>query len=216
MKHANCESVAIAVFSRAPVPGQAKTRLIPSLGAEGAASLQRAFLRRTLQTALSARLGPVSLWCAPDCTHADFQQCKIDFDVPLFRQCDGDLGVRMSAAFDTLCANNPVLLIGTDCPALTSGHLRLAAAALLEGDDAVFLPADDGGYVLVGLVRPEARVFTNMPWGSADVMGETRRRLLQCLMQWREPVLLWDVDGPEDIARLRSSRLMEAWFEENE
>ncbi len=215
MDRASSESVAIAVFSRAPVPGQAKTRLIPSLGAEGAASLQQAFLRRTLHTALSARLGPVSLWCAPDCTHADFQQCRIDFDIPLYSQCDGDLGTRMFAVFAQLCAKNPVLLIGTDCPALTCEHLRLAATALREGNDAVFLPAEDGGYVLAGLRRAETCVFTGMPWGSADVMAETRRRLQQCSMDWLEPVLLWDVDGPEDIARLRSSGLLREWFGEH-
>jgi len=79
----------------------------------------------------------------------------------------------------------------------------------------VFLPAEDGGYVLVGLRRAEASVFTGIPWGSAYVMAETRRRLRQCLMDWREPVLLWGVDGPEDIARLESSGLMDEWFEEN-
>jgi len=64
----------------------------------------------------------------------------------------------------------------------------------------------------VGLRRAEARLFTDTPWGSGEVMAETRRRLLQCSMHWREPVLLWHVDGPEDIARLRSSGLMDERF----
>jgi rSAM/selenodomain-associated transferase 1 len=215
MNPTNREAVAIAVFSRAPVPGQAKTRMIPSLGAVGAASLQRAFLRRTLQTAVSAQRGPVSLWCTPGCVHPAFQQCRIDFDLSLHQQCEGNLGMRMLDAFNRLCATGPVLLIGTDCPALTPAHLRMAASALREGDDAVFLPAEDGGYVLVGLRRAESCLFTDMPWGSAEVMAETRRRLRQHSIRWREPTLLWDVDNPEDIARLLSSGMMNDWFEEN-
>lgn len=209
------DKTTIAVFGRAPVPGQAKTRLIPLLGAEAAANLQRAFLRRTVQTALSAGLGPVSLWCAPDCTHPVFQQCRIDLGLSLYPQSPGDLGKRMLAAFECLCIENPVLLIGTDCPALTPGHLRLAAAALREGGDAVFLPAEDGGYVLAGLRRAEPCLFADMPWGSGSVMDETRRRLSHHAIPWREPAWLWDVDGPEDIARLRNAGMMHEWFEEN-
>ena len=121
----------------------------------------------------------------------------------------------MFDAFNRLCAKGPVLLIGTDCPALMSAHLRMAASTLREGDDAVFLPAEDGGYVLAGLRRPESCLFTDMPWGSAEVMTETRRRLRQHSIRWREPTRLWDVDNPEDIARLRSSGMMNDWFEEN-
>ena len=91
----------------------------------------------------------------------------------------------MFAAFDKLCAKGPVLLIGTDCPALTPGHLRMAATALQEGDDAVFLPSEDGGYVLAGLRQADANLFADMPWGSAEVMAETRRRLLQSARRWR-------------------------------
>ncbi len=116
----------------------------------------------------------------------------------------------MFAVFDQLCAKNPVLLIGTDGPALTCEHLQMAATALREGNDAVFLPAEDGGYVLVGLRRAEARLFTGMPWGSADVMAETRRGLQQCLMARAGFAL--GCGGPEDIARLRSSGLMDEWF----
>jgi len=216
MHRVSSETVAIAVFSRAPVPGQAKTRLIPKLGSESAAKLQHAFLRKTLQTAVSAQVGPVSLWCAPNCDHPVFEQCRLDFKLSLQPQCGGDLGVRMLDVFEKLCSEQPVLLIGTDCPALTPEHLRLAAAALREGDDAVFLPVEDGGYVLIGLRRPVPSLFTDMPWGSAEVMAETRRRLVQQTMRWREPALLWDVDNPEDIDRLRSSRLMYEWFEDNE
>lgn len=208
MSPVSAEPVAVAVFARAPVPGCAKTRLIPRLGAAGAAALQRAFILRTLHTAKAADIGPVCLCCAPDCADPLFQRCQQDYDVALWPQGGGDLGARMFAAFAELCAAGPALLVGTDCPALTPAHLRDAARALREGSDAVFLPAEDGGYVLIGLRRAEAFLFADMPWGGSGVMAETRRRLRQNGWHWREPALLWDVDLPEDIDRLHVSGLM--------
>lgn len=212
-EHSNRKAeVAIAVFARTPLPGQAKTRLIPSLGAEGAADLQRAFILRTVRTAAAAGLGPVSLWCAPDCAHEVFSQCRRDFGVSLYPQCGADLGERMFNALARLCEQGPALLIGTDCPALTPAHLTLAAQALREGDDAVLLPAEDGGYVLVGLRRAETFLFKGVSWGCADVMTETRERLRRGAWSWQEPVQLWDVDEPADLERLEDSRLMVSWF----
>lgn len=209
----NNEPVAIAVFARAPLPGLAKTRLIPKLGANGAADLQRAFILRAVQTAVEAGLGPVSLWCAPDCAHPLFTRCRARFGVALHAQCAGDLGLRMFAAFAALCPQGPALLIGTDCPALTPAHLRKAAAVLREGDDAVFLPAEDGGYVLVGLRQAEPLLFADIPWGGAQVMAATRQRLRQTARRWREPARLWDVDHPCDLERLSASGLMADWFD---
>lgn len=202
------EAVAIAVFAKAPLPGQAKTRLIPSLGPQGAADLQRAFVLRALETATAAALGPVSLWCAPDCSHALFSQCGERFGVALRPQCGGDLGRRMHAALAELCRRGPALLIGTDCPAMTPAHLNPAADALRQGHDAVFLPAEDGGYALVGLRRAEPWLFTDMPWGGPAVMEQTRQRLRHNRWSWAEPALLWDVDRSEDLERLRASGLM--------
>lgn len=205
--------VAIAVFARAPVPGQTKTRLIPALGADAAAQLQQAFMLRTIQTAQVAGLGPVSLWCAPDCGHPFFQQCRADSGVTLYPQCEGDLGQRMADAFQRLCPRGPVLLIGTDCPALTPAHLREAAKALREGKNAVFLPSEDGGYVLVGLWQSHPALFQGIAWGGPEVMAATRQRLRQAGLCWREPVMLWDVDDPQDLERLKISGLMDAWFD---
>lgn len=209
------EPVGIAVFAKAPIPGQAKTRLIPALGPENAAALQRAFLRRTLLTAQAATLGPVSLWCAPDCGHPVFAECREEFGASLHPQPEGDLGERMLAAFRRLCGAGPVLLIGTDCPALSPAHLRASAQALSTGNDAVLLPAADGGYVLIGLRRPEKSLFENMPWGSSGVMAETRLRLCRAGLRWAEPALLWDVDDPGDLVRLGSSGLMDDWLKGN-
>ncbi|MEO9163329.1 MAG: TIGR04282 family arsenosugar biosynthesis glycosyltransferase [Casimicrobiaceae bacterium] len=200
--------VDIAVFARAPVAGQAKTRLIPMLGAKGAAELQHALMRRSLTTALAANLGPVSLWCTPDCEHPAFVACSKQLCVPLFPQHDADLGARMFHAFAQLCPQRPTLIIGTDCPALTVDMLRAAANVLLEGRDAVFVPAEDGGYVLIGLRHAVSSLFSGMPWGSETVMADTRERLRRAGLRYRELAPSWDLDRAEDFDRLRASGLM--------
>lgn len=209
-------SVALAVFAKAPIPGEAKTRLIPALGAARAAALQQAFLQRTLRAALAAGVGPVSLWCAPDCQHPAFVACREVFGVSLHPQPRGDLGARMLAAFRVLCRSGPALLIGTDCPALAPAHLRDAARILRADRDAVLVPAEDGGYVLIGLREPEDSLFADLAWGESGVMAETRLRLVRAGLRWDELSRTWDVDDPGDLARLRSSGLMDDWFLEND
>ena len=193
------------VFAKAPTPGRVKTRLIPALGASGAASLQRQLIERTLRTAAAAGLGAIELWCAPGVDDPFFAACAAEHHVKLSAQGEGDLGVRMARALATAPEGGvSVLLVGCDCPALTPDYLREAAAALAAGDEAVFGPAEDGGYVLIGAARrPAARLFEDIPWGTAAVMRETRRRLAQGRWRWRELAPLWDLDRPEDLLRLR-------------
>src|SRR4029453_11354072 len=131
----------VAVFARAPVAGAVKTRLIPRLGAEGAATFQHALIGRALSTAVAADQGPVSLWCSPDCEHPALVAYANEFDVALWPQRGADLGARMLGAFSHLCRAGPAILIGTDCPAITAEDLRAAAEALARGHDAVVMPA---------------------------------------------------------------------------
>jgi rSAM/selenodomain-associated transferase 1 len=195
------ERVAVAVLAKAPLAGFAKTRLIPVLGADGAALLQARLIERAVATACAAAIGPVTLWVTPDEAHPAFQALAARLDIALARQGDGDLGARMLAA--VAAANGHCLVIGTDCPALTSDHLRSAADILRDRTDAVVIPADDGGYVLIGMRREQPALFSDMRWSTPDVMRETRRRLTQLGLTWQEPVTLWDVDVPADLARLR-------------
>jgi rSAM/selenodomain-associated transferase 1 len=188
--------VSIAILSRAPVPGQTKTRLIPALGAQGAADLHRSFLHATVRTALQASLGPVTLWCTPDTSHPEFTACAALGPLTLRQQAEGDLGNRMLATI-----NGPTLIIGTDCPALTPEHLQQAASALSD-NDAVLIPAEDGGYVLIGLRQPTASIFAEMTWGCATVLEQTRLRLRAAGLRWVELPSLWDVDEPADLPRL--------------
>src|SRR6185312_11618566 len=141
MARMSAEPVAIAILAKAPIPGLAKTRLIPELGAHGAAVLQERLTERAVETAIAADTGPVTLWCAPELDHATFQELAARFQLVLKRQPDGDLGERMLGAI--AAAQGPALVIGTDCPALEPAHLRAAADALRGGADAVITPAED-------------------------------------------------------------------------
>ena len=191
----------VLVFAKSPLPGRVKTRLVPSLGEAGAAELQRQLIERTLRTALAANLGAVELWCAPGVNDAYFSGCAERYGVSLHAQGEGDLGERMSRA---LAAGAPGILIGCDCPVFSAEFLRAAAAALAGGNDAVFGPAEDGGYVLIGVGRsPPAQLFEDIAWGTAAVMQETRARLERLDWRWQELATLWDVDRPEDLQRLR-------------
>ena len=198
--------VQVAVLAKAPIPGLAKTRLIPALGARGAARLQRQLTRQAVRTALGAGLGAVTLWCAPDAQHRFFRALRRTAGITCLVQASGDLGERMHTAFRLHCATGPLLLIGTDCPPLTAAHLRAAARCLLAGDDSVFYPAEDGGYVLVGLRQSQAGLFREMRWSTASVMAETRERARSASLQLRELETLWDLDVPDDLQRLSDAQ----------
>lgn len=204
-------STAVIVFAKAPQPGAVKTRLIPALGADGAAALHAKLAKHALDTVRAASLKPVELHCAPDMDDPFFRYCQGHYGVALEPQIAGDLGARMHAAFATaLAAHARVLVIGTDCPALTARHLRQAEKALREGHDAVFAPCEDGGYALIGLTRSDPKLFDGIAWSSASVMTETRKRLKALGWRWHELETLWDVDRPEDYQRLVASRLLDA------
>jgi len=199
---------AVSIFAKAPVPGFAKTRLVSAIGAESAARLQERLLVRTVEKVSRSGLGPTSLWCAPDQGHPLFNDLAKRHSLQLHDQTGIHLGARMFAAFRALTAAQPLLLIGTDCPSLEVAHLRTAAQALERGDDAVFLPAEDGGYVLVGLRRPVPELFREMPWGTDRVMEESRSRMRRLGMSWSEPATLWDIDRPEDLLRLDDGEML--------
>lgn len=197
----------VIVFAKAPVPGQAKTRLAPALGAEGAAALAARMLHHTLAEARAAALGPVELCGAPDTTHPLLQAAAAACGAALSAQGDGDLGARMHRAFErALAAGGRALLIGTDAPALDAAVLRQAAQAL-DRHDAVFVPALDGGYALVGLARADARCFEGMRWSHAAVMADTRVRLQSAGLRWAELPPVADIDEPADLAQLPASWL---------
>ena len=200
---------AMLVFSKAPVPGQAKRRLIPALGASGAAQLQRRMTEKTVGTA--AAFGGVQLWCSPAPHHSLFRRLQRAYGVVLRHQRGSDLGERMSNAFgEALREARAALLVGSDCPFLEPEDLRIASERLAEGCEAVFIPSLDGGYVLVGLAKPAPDIFQDVPWGSSEVMDVTRRRLRAMGWAWSELPPKRDIDRPEDLSSLGPE-----WFAPN-
>jgi rSAM/selenodomain-associated transferase 2/rSAM/selenodomain-associated transferase 1 len=197
----------LQIFAKAPLPGSVKTRLAATLGDAPAAAVHAQLVERTLATAVAARtagiVGAIELWAAPDATHPAFARWRDRYGVAVVTQVGDDLGTRMRHALDRALARGaPAVLVGTDCPALDVDYLSHAAAAL-AGHDAVFGPAEDGGYVLVGLSR-RIDPFAGIAWGTPGVMTGTRARLAACGATWHELPPLWDVDREADLARWRA------------
>ncbi len=198
-------SVRTVIMAKAPVAGFVKTRLIPALGSEGAATLAQRMLQHTLATALASKLGTVELCAAPDKSDPAWHMQHIPADIAWSAQGEGDLGARMARATQrALDDSESVILIGTDCPSITTDILRAAAIAL-QDHDASLVPTFDGGYALLGLKRFDARLFDAMVWSTNTVASETLARMLQ--IGWQPKVLatLHDIDEPDDIRWLPKS-----------
>ena len=200
----------IIVFAKAPRPGLAKTRLIPALGAAGAAALAARMLAHTLDQALASGVGAVELCVAPAPGDAAWQGVELPEGLALTAQGAGDLGARMARATqraieagdscaDESCAG--VLLIGTDCPALDAACLRQAASAL-EETDAVIAPTADGGYALLGLRRFDASLFADIAWSTSTVATTTMARLDALDWHCMHLPLMRDIDEPVDLEHL--------------
>ncbi len=192
----------VLVFARAPVPGRAKTRLVPALGEWRAARLQARLTERALRTALAARCGAVELHGAPDVRHRFFRHAARRFGIGLESQRGINLGERMFRALErALRRHRRALLIGSDAPALRPGDLRRAARLLQAGYDVVLSPAEDGGYALIGCRRVSPRLFAEVAWGGPRVYAQTVERLAELRYRWHALRTVWDVDRPEDLSR---------------
>ncbi len=180
----------VAVFARWPEPGKVKTRLIPAIGAQGAAQVYRRLLAMTVDAVRDSGL-PFELrvtggssamfheWLGEDCAVVD--------------QGGGDLGDRLARAAA------PGIVIGSDAPGLTPALLHSAAAAL-QAHETVIGPARDGGYYLLGFNAPIAFAFADMEWSVSTVYGETVRRLAARDL---DPVVLPELTDVDDMDDLR-------------
>jgi rSAM/selenodomain-associated transferase 1 len=197
----------LQIFAKVPEPGRVKTRLASGIGHTAAAKLYRDLVERTLTTAVSARetgaVSEIEVWCDPDPSHAAFEDWKRRYGVTLRSQRGPDLGTRMHHALASVLAEEQAaLLIGTDCPAMDATYLARAAEAL-KTHDVVVGPAEDGGYVLIGLSR-DVDIFSDVPWSTSDVMAITRIKIAAAGATLRELPRLWDLDTPADFARFSS------------
>ncbi|MEX0729305.1 MAG: TIGR04282 family arsenosugar biosynthesis glycosyltransferase [Aquisalimonadaceae bacterium] len=204
--------VVLLVFAKAPVPGRVKTRLRRAWGAQGACRWYRRLLAATVETAVAADAAAVELWCAPDRAHPVLRRLAARHALPLHAQPPGDLGARMlHAARLVLRRADAVIIIGADCTPLTAGQLRDAVAALAGGRDLVLTPAEDGGYVLIGMRRSVAMLFRGVDWGTDRVLRQTRTRIRRCRLRATELPASWDVDRPADVRRLLREGRLRRW-----
>ncbi|MDP2869386.1 TIGR04282 family arsenosugar biosynthesis glycosyltransferase [Methyloversatilis sp.] len=198
----------VLVFARAPEAGRTKTRLIPLLGADGAARISAQLTQRALRVAVDAAIGPVELWCAPDCSHDFFERCRDRYGVSLHAQSGGDIGARMAQAFDDVLRRHArAVLIGADAVSLQPADLRAADVAL-RSRDAVFAPAEDGGYLLVGLRVRQAAVFEGIAWGSAGVWSQTLAVIDRLGLHAQTLATGYDLDRPDDYRRAVAEGLL--------
>lgn len=208
-KNERAHRAALVIMAKVPIPGQVKTRLIPALGAEGAAALAERLLNHTVTTAQKTQaFAHVELCISPSVDHPNLKADK--HGLAITPQGDGDLGDRMQRAFERLLRNHDaVIMIGTDAPDMTAALLDGAASELIHSD-AVFVPALDGGYTLIGLAKTHAhhlsRLFDGIPWSTGEVMVVTRDRLQSLVtevgLKWHEYPPMADIDEPEDLVRL--------------
>lgn len=209
------EIAAIAVMAKAPLPGRAKTRLVPPLDPPGAAALSAAFLRDiTANIALAGRDAPVAggIAYAPAGSEALLSEMLApgtflllaDGSPPMPPRVEG-IGRSLLHAVRSLLADGygGACMVNADSPTLPTEYLRRAATALLApGDRVVLGPAEDGGYYLLGVKAPHAALFEDIAWSTAAVAAQTRERARALALQVVELPVWYDVDDPASLGWL--------------
>lgn len=187
----------IAIFAKAPIAGQVKTRMQPELSADQSALLQKNLIQHTINTAQQSHIAPIQFWCSPNTLHPSFQVKEIT----LKQQTGVDLGERMRNAFINNHNHDFTLLIGTDCPLLSGQHLQQAAHMAHQTDKTTIIPAHDGGYVLIGSsITPCC--FENIEWGTEKVLNQSLSALKQHKQAYELIGNLPDLDNYDDFCAL--------------
>jgi uncharacterized protein len=191
----------LIIFSRYPEVGKTKTRMIPALGASGAANLQRQMTEHTINIARQLQLSrSISIEIHFAGGSQKLMQDWLGKDLNYYPQITGDLGAKMQAAFDRALSidRQKVITIGTDCPDINLAILQ-KAFDLLENCDLVLGPAEDGGYYLIGLTASIPQIFKAIAWGTSEVLAQTQRIAKNLNLNTAYLTTLRDVDRPEDL-----------------
>jgi len=205
----------LIIFTRYPETGSTKTRLIPLLGAEGAANLQRKMTEHTLSRmkGLTAS-NDFTIEIRHDGGNEDVMKQWLGSEFEYASQGDGDLGCRMKRAFEDAFKSGAaaVVIIGTDIPELTAVDITKAFAALKQ-KKMVLGPAKDGGYYLIGLQKNEFSpdvddLFTGITWGERDVLKKTLKIASDFGLSYSLHKEMDDVDRPEDIFIWERSQIL--------
>lgn len=204
--------VKVQLFAKRPLPGHCKTRLIPALGPQGAAALHRKMVVHMFDILGKSGCLRVDLWKDSDAADPFWRDIDNQFRPRWHVQSGDNLGQRMQYALSQGYRQQPYrILLGTDCPAMTPYHISALLDALRHGVDAAFIPVEDGGYGAIALSSAAHwRLFRDIPWNTGAVMSCTRQQLQRLGWTWYETPMLWDVDTPEDLSRLKM--LYPHWF----
>jgi len=195
----------LMIFCKAPIPGQVKTRLTPSLTDEQATQIHIELSEKTFSLATEKKLCPVQIWCSPSIEHPFFVKTHSAWDVSLKTQQGTDLGQRMLYAFKcALKQFDNAVIIGCDCPSLKHSDLEQAFIALNTNHPITIAPAEDGGYVLIGLNRLEEQLFSDIPWGTSEVLSITKSRINATRLDCLELQQQYDIDTIEDLKRYQN------------
>lgn len=192
----------LIIFTRYPEPGKTKTRLIPALGKEGAAMLQRQMTEQKLAQAQKLQTySPLSLEIHFAGGNEQLMQEWLGSNITYKRQSEGDIGCRMTSAFHESFQTGmkQIVLIGTDCPELNAKLIAQAFEELIQ-HDLVLGPARDGGYYLIGLNRFISELFTGISWSTAEVLSQTLSIAQKLELAVAFLPTLSDIDRPEDLA----------------
>ncbi|WP_373542616.1 TIGR04283 family arsenosugar biosynthesis glycosyltransferase [Chamaesiphon sp.] len=198
----------LIIFTRYPTPGKVKTRLIPAVGARAAASLHRQMTDNTLYQARKLSQ-PIPVPVAVHFDGNNSQQIAdwLGKDLIYEVQGDGDLGVRMNRSISLACQSaDRVVLIGTDCPGLTTEILTQAFEMLLDRD-LVLGAAVDGGYYLIGMCQPQPELFVGIDWSTDRVLHQTIDIANRLNLAIGYLPTLADIDRPEDLPLLAQAGL---------
>lgn len=194
--------ITVLIFAKVPEPGRVNTRMVPPLTPDEAAALHASCLRCVCQrVSMQTSFQPI-LVGTPDDKLDDLQRLVAPHVSNVWPQGSGDLGLRLARATKRALDDGAsgVLLLGADSPTLPLTHLQQAATAL-EKHDAVLVPSDDGGYVLLGVRSPASTLFENIDWGSDRVADQTRRQAEEAGMDFVETATWYDLDHFDDLKR---------------
>lgn len=195
------QDTCVILFAKYPAYNMAKTRLQPALGLDGAANMARKLLLHSVEQAVATDF-TIELCVSPAPTDSCWQALNLPDSLQWSAQAEGDLGIRLLIASQkALRKYQKIVLIGSDCPSLTSERIQAAVEALNQYD-AVMIPASDGGYVLLGFNQVNESLFSNISWSTSSVAAVTKQRV--ATLGWTLALLapLHDIDEPDDLIYL--------------
>lgn len=192
-------SSCLQIFTKAPIEGYCKTRLIPHLGKKETVNIHMAMVQNTITMAKTVMGIDILLWCKPSKEHPFFQRLAIENDISLFDQTGESLGsIMKDAARQAATVYKNIIQIGTDCPYIDSKYLELSLESLNDDNPVVIGPATDGGYVLLAQQKYYPDIFNDIDWGTSLVLHQLESNLNKQGIQYSKLPVLNDIDTIDD------------------